>query len=202
VRQIAKDAVSTVIADLKAKGQTSPEEVSASIAGAMAGIEQAAPSELAQTEVQIEQLPISEDQTLEMVDAQTESALVVIAPESESTQQRSLFNMILIALREKQLPPEWQQQITRLQRQMGDLDEKLSERYGDRYAQFKQRLAATKVWYNETKAKAEVSQTSPVDRTQADLEVKAAAAGVAAAQLEKDLKQRIKTYLQTAIDRL
>lgn len=205
VRQIARDAVSTVIADLKTRGQASPEEVSAPIAGAIAGIQQADPSEL--PPVKVEQLFASEEQIQEVVPAEAESALVVseiVSEETASTQRRSRFTAILTGLRDRQLP-ELQQQMVRLQEQMTRLDEKLNERYGDRYTQVKhqvkQRFADAKVWYNDAKAKAEVAQVSPVDRTQADLQVKAAEAGVAAAQFEQNLKQRIKTYLQTAIDR-
>jgi hypothetical protein len=58
------------------------------------------------------------------------------------------------------------------------LDNKLTERYGDRYELLKQRLINTRLWYKNARANAEATGIAPVQAKQMELETKVGASGI------------------------
>jgi hypothetical protein len=91
--------------------------------------------------------------------------------------------------------------LDKLNATLGQLDEKISARYGDRYSSFKQEfhqdMGKAKVWYTETRANMDANGTSWVDQKQAELEVKLGETGATIAQKEAKIKQLAKEFWQT-----
>lgn len=208
IRTIAKDAVSAVVENVREKGKEAREEIAASIEGVVEGISGTKREVLAQAQEQANKLQAEINEQEKQLDADIDGALVAIEsaeePATASTNVRSLIDNAIKRIKEQQLPVI-QEQYARMKEQLNLLDERLAERYGDRYTEVKQRVETTrdnaKVWYDETRAKAEAGEPTPIEKTQVDLHSKAAEAGVSAAQKEKEIKQRVKAFLQTALDR-
>lgn len=81
---------------------------------------------------------------------------------------------------------------------MQTLDTSLEEVYGDRYASLKQRWNRFVTWYNTAKANGETPVSTALEQKQTELEQKAAEAGVSIARKEQQIRQQIKTFVQTA----
>ncbi|MGV0027527.1 hypothetical protein [Phormidesmis priestleyi] len=83
------------------------------------------------------------------------------------------------------------------------LDAKLTERYSDRYLTAKQsaqqRLENFSVWYQNAKVNAEATGSDPLQKKQLELENQIGEAGTSVAQKEQQIKQHLKSLLQTAI---
>jgi hypothetical protein len=89
-----------------------------------------------------------------------------------------------------------QAQSARLKTRLGELDRQLELRYGDRYGrvkgQVKDKVAATKSWYEKTRTEAERTGTIPLDSQQAATSDRFGRAGSTAARKEVAIKQQLK----------
>lgn len=78
------------------------------------------------------------------------------------------------------------------------LNTTLETRYGDRYGDLKERWTRFVAWYNTARANSETPVSTAIETKQAELEQKVAQAGTSIAQKEQQIRQQIKTFLQTA----
>ncbi|MBE9167611.1 histidine kinase [Pleurocapsales cyanobacterium LEGE 06147] len=203
IRQIVRDAVSAVIDNLKEKDRTrAQEEVNASIEGAIEGVSSSTYEKIAQTQSEIERLQAQIDRQQETLESEVDSALVAIEEtEKESSPNlKELIEAVVAAFKEKHFA-QLQEQYVKLKEQLAKIDATLANRYGDRYAEVKQRLENAKNWYDTTRAKTEAGEPDPVEQKRADFEAKAEKAGAAAAKMEQAVKEKVKTFLQSNPDK-
>jgi DNA repair exonuclease SbcCD ATPase subunit len=204
IRTIARDAISAVIELLRDKGQETKADVYASIEGVIDGIKASRQQEIAQKQAQVENLQADLDTQTQTLEAEMNSALVEIettAKESTSASPdlKSLFASAVEAVLESKQFAVLKDQYVKLKSQLAVLDERLAERYGDRYEQVKQQLEKylvnTKDWYEQTKAEVRTGVPDPVQRMQVEIGAKMAAAGAAVARKEKAAKDRLQELL-------
>ncbi|HEY9652473.1 MAG TPA: hypothetical protein V6C95_17580 [Coleofasciculaceae cyanobacterium] len=93
---------------------------------------------------------------------------------------------------------DWPNQYAKLKNKAVDLDVKLAERYGERYAAVKQRMEKGATWYNAATVQAKATETTVLEQKQAEFENKLSEAGATVAQKEQQVKQQLKALLQTA----
>ena len=205
MRTIAKDAMAAVTDSLKTSNREA--EMTASIKGIVDGISQSSRDQIAEAQVQVDQLQAQISENEQTIEANVESAIVGISEatgEQTSPSFRSLVAAILTNLKEQQLA-RLQTQFAKLKEQLVKLDATLSDRYGDRYAGVKEgvkeRVETAKVRYEEAKARVAAGEPNPVDQAQAELTEKASQAGAAAARIEELIKQRLKTFVQEAMNK-
>lgn len=86
----------------------------------------------------------------------------------------------------------------RFQLQLAAADEKLTQRYGERYRMAQQRVRDTAQHYQEAIATAQAEGTDVVQPKQVQLERNASSVGVWFAQTEQKVKLRLRSLLQTA----
>ena len=191
IRNIAQDAVTAVIQDFKTKGQQAKDEAMAAMEGAIAGVKDKQATNSQAT---------SEQEIFEAVDG----ALVAV----ESQQQKAPRNRIIAllvaafnALRGK-LSTSLQKDNVSLKELLSNWDGKLTEQYGDRYTQIKQRWETAQTSYRATKAKMAKGEPSPVDEYHAQADDKAAKAGATVAQTEQVIRKQLKTILESAAAKL
>ncbi len=125
-----------------------------------------------------------------------------------STGAQTLFSQLLQTLKRRFLTA-WQSRLTVLrhayaesQPQRDRLNEKLTEKYGDRYTQAKQRLTKIVEWYTTAKANGETPISDVWHQKQTELETKVGAAGSQAAKTEQQIRQQLKSILQTTATKL
>lgn len=80
-----------------------------------------------------------------------------------------------------------------------NLDAKLANRWGHRYATVKQRLEQFRIWYDNSKANAAANGVNPVQQKQAEIELKIADQGVFVARKEQQIRQQVKQFFSAAI---
>ncbi len=88
-------------------------------------------------------------------------------------------------------------QYIRLKAQAFQLDHDLAARYGQRYADIKQKMNGTQDWYQKAKSEAQSSGTIPLDQKQKETDCQFAQAGSAAARKEQAIKQQFKEWWRT-----
>lgn len=205
IKTIAKDAVSGVTEVVKEKGESAKDEVVASIEGAIEGISGVTREQLTQRKAQLDVMQAELQAEEQLLDAEINTALVEIENSTESTESnvslKSLIQAAIASIRDRQFT-QLKQQYVHLQTQMSYVDEKLAERYGDRYAEVKHQLENAKTWYETNKSKVEAGEPNPVDQKQAQWSETAADVGTKAAHFEDRVKQQIKTWLYQTADKL
>ncbi|MBF2064347.1 MAG: hypothetical protein IGS39_07985 [Calothrix sp. C42_A2020_038] len=194
IRNIAKDAVTTVIENFKTKGQQAKDEAMAAMEGAIAGVKDSNSKQQTVTS-QV----IGEQQIFEAVDG----ALVAV----ESTQQKEprTFKSLLIAAfnaLKARFFRSLQKDYVSLKELLANWDGKLTVQYGDRYTQVKQRWEAAQTSYNATKTKIANGEPSPVEEYQTEADKKAAKAGATVAQTEQVIRKQLKTILESTAAKL
>ncbi|MER3436019.1 MAG: hypothetical protein C4288_22275 [Leptolyngbya sp. ERB_1_1] len=91
--------------------------------------------------------------------------------------------------------------MSQLRGQLFNLDAKLAARYGDRYETVKHRLGLFQVWYDNSKANAEIVGITPVQQKQTEIELKIANQGAFVARKEQQIRQQVKELLSTTISK-
>ncbi len=195
IRNIAKDAVTTVIENFKTKGQQAKDEAIAAMEGAIAGVKD---SNIKQDTTSGQN--IGEQQILEAVDG----ALVAVESTQQKTPRNRVISLLLTlfnALRGK-LSVSLQKDYVSLKELLANWDGKLTEQYGDRYSQIKQRWETAQTSYNVTKTKIVNGEPSPLDEYQTEADKKAAKAGATVAQTEQVIRKQLKTILESTAAKL
>ncbi|MCD8485769.1 MAG: histidine kinase [Desertifilum sp.] len=203
IRLVAKDAISTVVSSLGEKGKESKEEIAASIEGVIEGLTHRQQEAIAQNQARLEQLQAEVNAQEQQLETEINGALVEIeATGRESPRDwRSLIETAVNAIKERKELALLQRQYARVRMQLIALDEKLTNRYGDRYNEVKQQLENAQAWYDTKKAEVEASGTDPVQQTQVQVESKAGEAGSVVARKEREVKQQLKELWQTVTKR-
>lgn len=203
IRTIAKDAIAAVIESVKEKGQEAKAEMAASVEGVVDGIRESRQSTIAKTQTQMEQLQTELDAQTQQIETEVDGALVAIATEAKqsSTEVHTLIEKIIATLRESKQFTIVQEQYAKLRSQLAVLDERLAERYGDRYDQVKHQLEKywenAKVWYEKNRTEVAAGKADPVAKTQVELGEKFAQAGSFVANKEQEIKAKIKDTLHS-----
>lgn len=203
IRTIAKDAVLAVIGLAKDKGQEAKAEMAASVEGVIDGIRESRQTAIAQTQAQMDQLQSELNTQAQQLEADVEGALVAIETEAKQSpgDVKTMLERIIGTVRESKQFATIQEQYAKLQSQLVVLDERLAEKYGDRYEQVKHQLEKywenTKIWYVENRTEVEAGQSNPVEKTQVGLGAKFAQAGSFVAKKEQEIKSKIKDVLHS-----
>ncbi len=212
IRTIATDAIAAVVDQVKEKGKEVNDDISASISasieGVVEGIKESRQDAFNKTQTQVDHLQADLDAQTQTLEAEVDGALMAMEETAhKSTTDSDLKAQIIaaiLAFRESKQFLAMQEQYTKLRAQMTGLDERLAERYGDRYAQVKHQLEkyweTVKVWYDKTKTEAKNGSPDPIQRMQVELGAKMAEAGAAAARKEKEAKERLKVMLKKEAD--
>ncbi|NJP11876.1 MAG: histidine kinase [Leptolyngbyaceae cyanobacterium RU_5_1] len=201
IRGIAKDAVLAVVDFLKERGKTVQDDVAASIEGVVEGIRTSQEDAIAKSQAQVDQLQAEVDAQTQTLEAEVDGALVEIetSAKQSSADFKSLIDAAIHTIRESKQFAQLQDQYVKLRARLAVFDERLAERYGDRYEQVKHQLEKylenTKAWYSTTKAKVEAGTPDPVQKMQVELGIKMSEAGAAVAKKEQELKQHLKEML-------
>jgi cytochrome c556 len=202
---IVKDAIGTVAEQTKDSSIEAQESITASVEGAIDGVTESTRESItvahetvnhlqAEIAAEEEQLATNVDQALDSLQTSTDETTASF---------KSIIDDAINAIRNREGFSFLESQYVRLKQQLAILDAKLAERYGDNYQQAKQRLEDAKVWYEETRTKAEMTdEPMPVDQKRVELEARASAAGATIAHKEHEIKQRIKAYLQSVLNKL
>jgi len=203
IRTIARDAISAVIDLVKERGQEAKSEMAASVEGVVDGIRESRQTAIAQTQSQMDQLQTELEAHAQQLEADVDGALVAIETEAKqsSSDVKTILEKIVGTVRESKQFAVVQEQYTKLRGQLAVLDERLAEKYGDRYEQVKHQLEKywdnAKVWYDKNRTEVEAGKVDPVEKTQVGLGEKFAQAGSFVAQKEQEIKSKIKDALQS-----
>jgi ABC-type transporter Mla subunit MlaD len=203
IRTIAKDAITAVIGLVKERGQAAKAEMMATVEGVVDGIRESRQPAIAHTQSQMDQLQMQLNTQTQQLEADVDGALVAIATEASqsSADVKTILEKIVSTVRESKQFATLQEQYTRLRSQLVGLDERLAEKYGDRYAQIKHQLEKywdnTKTWYEENRTEVEAGKSDPVAKAQDGLGEKFAQAGSFVAQKEREIKSKIKDALHS-----
>jgi uncharacterized protein YukE len=194
IRNIAKDAVTVVLENFKTKGQQAKDEAMAAMEGAIAGVKD---SNTKQDTTSGQN--IGEQQILEAVDG----ALVAVESSQQKAPRSRIMSLLLAAFNalRGRLFVNLQKDYVSLKELLANWDGKLTEQYGDRYTQVKQRWETAQTSYKATKTKI-ANGASPVNEYQTETEDKAAKAGATVAQTEQVIRKQLKTILQSAAAKL
>jgi chaperonin cofactor prefoldin len=196
---IVKDAISTMIADLRLRGRQDPEEIAASIEGAIEGGTYQKQQEIARQRAKLQELQAQIDEQERQLHQQIGGALIDIdAIPSDDSMQPAISNAVSAA-KESQASGVLQQQYFKLKIQLESLDRRLEERYGDRYGEVKRKWEDAKTWYENTKAEAEANDTIPLSKKQSEVEGNLGNLGAVVARKEQEVKERLQDLWQTKV---
>ncbi len=209
LRLLVKDAVGTVVETVRDQGVDAKDEIQASIEGAVEGVSDARRAAIAQIEGQVDELQskidAEESQMQEDVD-------IVLADIHETAQQdpsdiNSAVTQAVDAVRNSPEASLLRKRYAQLRAQLeilrANLDAEGSGEEGMRYENIKRYLDKAKAWYDrayQQGTKVEIDHASRADsirandyiaQQQADVEQKMSDAGRAAAQRERQIKQRL-----------
>lgn len=203
IRTIARDAIAAVIDSVKERGHEAKAEMMASVEGVVDGIRESRQTTIAQTQTRMDQLQTELDTQTQQLENEVDGALVAIESEAKqsSTDVQPVLERIIATVRESKQFTAVQEQYTKLRSQLAVLDERLVERYGDRYEQVKHQLEGywddAKIWYEKNRTEVEAGNADPVEKTQVGLGEKFAQAGSFVAKKEQEIKSKIKDALHS-----
>lgn len=191
---IVKDAISTMVADLKGSGKQTTEKITASIEGAIEGSTYHRQQALNQRRAKLLEIQAQLDWQQEQLDRESSEILIDIKA-SKSTNliddESAAINLAVDTVQEHQESGILQEQYLQLKAQLATLDIKLAIRYGDRYNEIKQQWENAKTWYNQQKTEAEASDTTPLQQKFTDIETNIGGLGSAIARKEQEVKQQL-----------
>lgn len=191
---IVKDAISTVIADLKGSGKETTEKITASIEGAIEGSTYQRQQAIAQRRAKLLEIQTQLEQQQQDLDREISEVLIDIKA-TESTDSISddseAINLAVNTVQEQQESGLLQDQYIKLKSQLESLDQKLVNRYGDRYNEVKHQWENAKTWYGQKKTEAAASGTVPLQQKQAEAESNFGDLGSVVARKEKEVKQHL-----------
>jgi len=193
---LIKEAISTMLSDLKGREQHAPEEITASIEGAIEGATHQKQQEIAQQRARLQAIQAQIDERQKQLDQEVGNVLIDLdnAPHEESV--KSAISTAIYNVRENQESGLLQQQYLKLKTQLESLDEKLLDRYGDRYIEVKHKWENAKTWYEKTKTEAEASGTLPLHQKQLEIEHNFGDFGTVVAQKEHEVKEHLQELWQ------
>lgn len=203
LKAIAKDALTAVFAVVRDRTTTRTEEMAASVEGVVEGIGEFHREAIAQTQTQISDLRQTLDQTDRQFEEEITTALATVdLPEADNTTKtpfKMLIDLVVNAVKEREVFDMFQQRYDHLKQQLAELDTRLQERYGDRYDEVKRQLETAQTWYASAKTKGESLGNEAKHFKQVELEEKAADLGTTIAQKEAEIKAQLREILNSAL---
>ena len=191
---IVRDAISTVIADLKGSEKDTTEQITASIEGAIEGSHYHRQQAINQRRAKLLEIQSQLDWQQEQLDRESSEILIDIKS-SESTNliddNSAAINLAVDTVQEHHESGILQEQYLKLKAQLATLDVKLAIRYGDRYDEIKQQWENAKAWYSQQKTEAEASDTTPLQQKVTDIETNIGGLGSVVARKEQEVKQHL-----------
>jgi hypothetical protein len=194
MRTILKDAIATIAADIKDTSSEIPDKVTNSIEGAIEDSTRYSQEAIASLQAKIHEIQHQIDERQREIDMDLQDTIVDIKATEidESSQLNSAIDKAANNVKERKESELLKQQYLNLKFQLANLDNKLSARYGDRYADVKHQLDNIKTIYDRAKVEAEASGVTPVQAKQTEIERKLSKFASAVAITEHEIKQ----YLQ------
>lgn len=199
IRLIAKDAISAVLAVIGDRSQDVKDEISASVEGIVEGVRSRQQETIAQTQTQIDQLQAQVETEEQQLENDVNAALTEIQTTADQTPTdlKTRIYEAVDSLRERD-EYEWlQQQADRLRLQLNQLDQQISERYGDRYDEVKRQFEGAKNWYETKRTEVEATGVNPVEQKQEQAQHRLSNVGAAVARKEEQIKLLLKELVQT-----
>ena len=193
---IVKEAIFTVMADLRGSGKEKSENITASIEGAIAGSTHQRQQAIAERRERLLAIQTQLDQQQEELDRESSAIMMDIkAVELPDTNPEEI-SLAVNTYQERQELGVFKEQYVNLKSQLAGLDEKLLSRYGDRYEEIKQQWEKVKTWYDQKKVESETSGVIPLQQKQAEIEKTLGGLGSVVARKEEEIKQNLKEIWQ------
>ena len=193
---IIKEAISTMLTDLRVREQHDPEEITASIEGAIEGGTHQRQQEIAQQRAKLQELQAQIDARQKRLDREIGEVLTDLDTDIHDDSIKSALSTAVYNIRESQESGLLQQQYLKLKSQLAILDDKLLAQYGDRYIEVKHKWENAKTWYEQNKTEAEASGTLPLHQKQVEIEHNFGELGKVVAQKEHEVKDRLQEIWQ------
>jgi hypothetical protein len=189
---IVKDAISTVIADLQGSGKENSEKITASVEGAIVGSTRQRQQEIAERRVRLLAIQTQLDQQQEELDRQSSAIMMDIKAVELPDSNSEDINLAINIYQEQHELGIFQEQYIKLKSQLANLDQKLADRYGDRYQEIKQQWEKAKTWYDQKKVEAEASGVISLQQKQVEIENNMGEFGSVVARKEEQIKDGLK----------
>lgn len=211
LKAIAKDALTAVFAVVRDRATTRTEEMAASVEGVVEGIGEShreaillrRASANAQAQGQIDDLQQMLDRADRQFEEEITAALATVdLPEAEASTKtpfKVLIDLVVNAVKEREVFDIFQQRYDHLKQQLAELDARLQERYGDRYEEVKRQIETAQTWYANAKTRGESLGNEAKHFKQAELEEKAADLGTTIAQKEAEIKAQLREIVNNAL---
>lgn len=189
---IVKDAIAAIIGDLQGSGKDKTEQITASVEGAIAGSTYHRQQAIAERRVRLLAIQAQLDQQQDELDRESKAIMMDIKTVELTDPHAEEISLAVNTYQEHYELGILQAQYVKLKSQLAILDEKLADRYGDRYQEMKQQWEKAKTWYDQKKVEAEANGVIPLQQKQAEIETNMGELGSVAARKEKQIKQNLK----------
>ncbi|WP_448602162.1 hypothetical protein [Thermoleptolyngbya sp.] len=203
LKAIATDALTAAFAVVRDRAATRTEDMAASVEGVVEGIGESHREAIAQTQVQIDDLQQTLDQADRQLEDEITTALATVdLPEAEAATKTSfkvLIDLVVNAVKEREVFNIFQQRYDHLKQQLAELDVRLQERYGDRYDEVKRQLETAQAWYASAQAEGKTLGNEAKHFKQVEIEEKAASLGKTIAQKEAEIKAQLREIVNSAL---
>lgn len=198
---IVKDAISTVTADLKVDLQGSDKEnsekITASIEGAIAGSTYQRQQAISDRRERLMAIQAQLDEQQEELDRESSAIMMDIQAVELTDNNSEEIHLAVNTYQERHELGILQEQYIKLKAQLAVLDEKLADRYGDRYQEIKQQWEKAKTWYDQKKVEANASGVIPLQQKQAEIDEHLGEFGSVVARKEEQIKQGLKAIWES-----
>jgi hypothetical protein len=194
MREILKDAISAVVIEVKDTGSEIPAKITNSIESAIEESTRYRQEAIAKLQAKIHEIQSQVEEKQRQLDIDVRDTIVDIKATEidENSQLNSAIDDAVNNVKERKELELLKQQYLNLKFQLTNLDAKLADRYGDRYAEVKQQLDNIKTLYEQTKSEAVASGVTPLQSKQTEIERQISKFASAVAITEQEIKQ----YLQ------
>ena len=174
MRSILKDAIAAVVTELKDTSSEIPEKIMTSIEGAVEESTRYRQEAIASLQAKMHDIQAQVEEKQRQLDLDLDDTIVDIkATEiNDSKQLDSAIDIAVNNVKQRKESEFLKQQYLNLKFELAHLDRKLSEQYGDRYAEVKQQLDGIKGLYDRAKGEAETSGITPIQSKQTEIERK------------------------------
>ena len=194
MKAIVKGAIADALGDLKDTSSEIPDRVTNSIEHAIDESTRYRKETIASLQAKMHEIQVQIDQRQHQLDRDIEDSLVDVKTTTakDSAPLSSALDRVITKVKDRETSASLKQQYLNLKFQLANLDTKLSDRYGHRYAEVKQQLESVKTLYDKSKAEAEANGVTPIQSKQTEIERKLSKFAASAVIVE----QEIVKYLQ------
>ena len=198
INTLIKEAISAVSEMFQDKQGEIKEELTATIEGAIEGINDARRESIDKTQTEINQLQTQVDKQEIELQKEIDGVLEDLQTDSQETSEKVKQSVAEI-IRNLENSEEFallQKRYAQLKAQLAVVQANLANRYGENYIHVNRYLNEAKVWYEKAKDNPEVF-TGKIEAKQQEFETKLGETGVAIAKKEKQVKLLLKELWQS-----